>query len=810
MNNKLLLILIITFFIIFLISMFIFIIKNTNQKIEKFEVLSSYMNFPRIAVPQTTDTYEISILYYTKPTDTAKLLQRGINLSEKYDFIASSALNNLGINGYGAYYINTTFYMNDPLPSPTNCISALFNNNTSSTIKLISTEPLRRENIISITYPERFQFKSLELILKNDAKSILENNIVLFTYINNRPYRIQTTAIFDNKKLTLNLINDDILIFDSTLFIVLRLNTNMIELQSIKIFGLPLNSNISTNVETATSINSAENEEYIAIFTDNINSQLPNINTNISYQENTENDFKYAEKSIEEKFNLVLTNNRPPWGMYTAKSAFGNNIFDIFNRECRNGTIKGSYFNNTIDSNSPNVSYLSAKKETVITFPVGSLPENYTICAMTKYSSNINNRNRILTAKYPRNWLLGHWANFSNGIMYNDGWKSIDYSNNNSTSTDWLISCAKSYAKNTSYSIIFNDVNKAWVNANGNGDKNAQLTINGWSEGEASDFGFAYLIIWDIVLSDTELLIVSQALSNYAKTGQELKVSNILNISANYGKTRETAGLSAVDIKNISCTNENGIYWIKNPATGVAKQVYCIMDSDCEGGGWMLAMKGSNNTNVFSYNGVNGKNYWTNNEVLADNDLNYNNNGDAKYDIFNYYKVSSNLALFDPNDIYGNTNTSKYGWRWIEPNFYNGNTSLKDFFAGSKSQFDYYSSGNYNLISAKNYDGTYVKALNRTDFNNKYINNNYYSDKIWARQSDFKAIGFNVMPLTDRHRVRWGGTFNENPGGVPDSNDVSGGIGVNAEPWNAGNCMHCCEERPERPSKRMGFKWFIK
>jgi hypothetical protein len=790
--------------------MFIFIIKNTNHKIEKFEV-SQYMNFPRIILPQSSDTYAISILYYTKPTDTVKLSKRGINLSEKYDYIASSAPNNLGINGYGTYYINSTFYMNNPLPSPTNCISALFNNNTNSTIKLIATEPAKNENMISITYPERFQFKSIELTLKTDAKPILENNVGLFTYIDKNSYHLKTNAIFNNNKITLNLINDDIIIFDNTLFIVFRGNINVLELQNIKIFGVPLNSIISTNVSTATSISTANNEEYIAIFSDNVNSQLPNINTNSNRLiDNTQNDIKYAEKTIQDKFNLLLTINRPPWGMYSAKNVFGNNIYDIFNRECRKGIITGQYDNNTIDAKSPNIRYLSAKKNTVITFPVGSLPENYTICTMTKYTSTNINRQRILTGKFPRNWLLGHWGNYSNGIMYNDAWKSVDNSNNNSASIDWLISCAKSYATNKSYSVIFNDVNRAMDDAGGNNDKSAQLSINGWSDDEASDFGFAYLIIWDTVLSDNELLIVSQALSNYAKTGEELNVSSVVNISANYGKTRETAGLSAIDIKNISCTNENGIYWIKNPETGVAKEVYCIMDSDCEGGGWMLAMKGRNDTDVFSYNGKNGKNYWTNNEVLNENDLDYNNKGDAKYDIYNYFKVSSNLALFDPVDIYGNTNTTKYGWRWIEPNFYNGNTSLKDFFAGSKSQFDYYSSGNYNLISAKNYDGTYVKALNGTDFNNKYINNNYYSNKIWSRQSDFKAIGFNVIPLTDRHSVRWGGTFNENPGGVPNTNDVSGGIGVNAEPWNAGNCMHCCEEGPGRPSKQMGFKWFIK
>ena len=809
MNNKLILILIIIFFIIFIISMFIFIKKYKNQKIEKFEI-SPYMNYPRILANSVSgDTYDISIIYNTKPSDIEKKTQQDINLVEKYDFIANNAVNNLAISGYGPYYIISTFYMNDP--SPTNCISFLFNNSTSS-IKLMSTGSIGKENIIAITYPERFQFKGLELTLINNAKPILENNIKLFTYINKKPYLIQTNAIFNENKIILNLINNDVLIFDNTLLIVFRIKTNTLEMKNIKVFGMPLNTNTKMNVASTTAISTSNDTEYITIFTDNINSQLPNINTNIQYEDNTKNDAQYtqyAEKSIQEKFNILLKANRPPWGMYTAKSAFGNNIHDIFNRECRKGIITGQYNNNTVDETMPNIRYLSAGKNTKITFPIGSLPEKYTICAMTKYTSTNINRQRILTGKYPRNWLLGHWANYANGIMYNDGWKYYD-KNINNTSTDWLISCAKSYAKNTSYSIIFNNVNKAFDHANINYDKDAQLTINDWSDAEASDFGFAYLIIWDVILSDSELLIVSQALSNYAETGEELQVSNILNISTNYGKTPETAGLSAEDIKNISCTNENGIYWIKNPDTGVANQVYCIMDSECEGGGWMLAMKGANNSDVFSYNGKNGKNYWISSEVLNQNDLNYNYNGDAKYEIFNYYKVSKCLALFDSTDTNGNINKGKYGWRWIETNFYDGNTSLKDFFAGSKSQFSYYSSGNYNLITAKGYDSTYVKMLSKDNFNNKFINDDYYSDKIWARQSTFKAVGFNIMPLSNKHNVRWGGSFNQDQGGIPDSNDVSGGIGLNAEQWNAGNCQHCCEEAPSRPSKQMGFKWFIK
>jgi hypothetical protein len=60
MNNKLLLLTIIIVVVI-IIFITLIIINNTNQKIEKF-VNGSYMNFPRIVLPNSKDTFEISII----------------------------------------------------------------------------------------------------------------------------------------------------------------------------------------------------------------------------------------------------------------------------------------------------------------------------------------------------------------------------------------------------------------------------------------------------------------------------------------------------------------------------------------------------------------------------------------------------------------------------------------------------------------------------------------------------------------------------------------------------------------------------
>ena len=130
---------------IFTLGIFIFVINNKNQIIEKFD--TTPMNYPRIK-SNTNDAVGISISYYTKIEDI-KTTENVINLSEKYDIIAESTANNLSINGYGTYYINSTFYINNP--SQTNCISSLFNN--TNAITLNSPKQNSNDNMISIIYP---------------------------------------------------------------------------------------------------------------------------------------------------------------------------------------------------------------------------------------------------------------------------------------------------------------------------------------------------------------------------------------------------------------------------------------------------------------------------------------------------------------------------------------------------------------------------------------------------------------------------------------------------------------------------------
>lgn len=66
------------------------------------------------------------------------------------------------------------------------------------------------------------------------------------------------------------------------------------------------------------------------------------------------------------------------------------------------------------------------------------------------------------------------------------------------------------------------------------------------------------------------------------------------------GSTLALAAPSASYIKTVTGTNTDGVYWIKASAAAPAQQVYCIMDSTWDGGGWMIVANNSASTPVFS------------------------------------------------------------------------------------------------------------------------------------------------------------------------------------------------------------------
>lgn len=247
------------------------------------------------------------------------------------------------------------------------------------------------------------------------------------------------------------------------------------------------------------------------------------------------------------------------------------------------------------------------------------------------------------------------------------------------------------------------------------------------------------------------------------------------------GSTSGRAAPSAAFIKSMTGTNTNGVYWINLPTVGPT-QVYCIMDSAVDGGGWMMAMKATRGT-TFNYSST----YWTDPATTLNPTDTTRNDGDAKFNTMNYYPATDILGLFpDITTVGGSLSLSTYGcWCWEEKGFYKGGTTVTSPITytqrGSVTQpivlTTFFSTvSRYFIQDAKTWSG--------------------WATGIFSSQKDIRFYGFN---WTDNQNTRWGFGWNENggglfPNGVMGSDDVNGGIGITYNSYSAGDVIGCCQD----------------
>lgn len=264
------------------------------------------------------------------------------------------------------------------------------------------------------------------------------------------------------------------------------------------------------------------------------------------------------------------------------------------------------------------------------------------------------------------------------------------------------------------------------------------------------------------------------SLEHYDGTVWNAGNGNIIGISTVNiipdGLTSSTAALSAKNILDSYPNSPNGVYWINLPTVGPT-QIYCIMDTAYDGGGWMMAMKATRG-NTFEFS----SNYWTTTNTLNPTETN-TNDGDAKFESFNRFSSKDLMAIWP--DLTANSgcfNVSR-GHIWLQNNFYNSTrVDLPTFFSTVDRYF---------ISDANNFCGV-----------------NQFS-----RQTDVRFYGFNYrndQSISNGTRTRWGFGWNENGGGLyPNGNmgsdDVAGGIGMNGVQQNtgakysAGDVIGCCQ-----------------
>jgi len=246
------------------------------------------------------------------------------------------------------------------------------------------------------------------------------------------------------------------------------------------------------------------------------------------------------------------------------------------------------------------------------------------------------------------------------------------------------------------------------------------------------------------------------------------------------GATRNRAAPSAKFIQQAYKKTTDGVYWINLPTVGPT-QIYCIMNPDVGGGGWMMAMKATQGT-TFQYS----SNYWTTNNNLNTSDTT-RSDADAKFDTFNYFPATDWMAIFPDAGYNGGDLLSGLGlaWTWIELNAVNMVIPPSTWFS---------------------YGVQYTKLSNGVGY---YLTNptpsasSKYNSFIWVNQTGFQWYGFNYTSSNApaSNNVRWGWGWNDQAD--QNSNDYRGGIGLNINNWSAGS-------QPSGLNRSMRFEMYVR
>ena len=227
---------------------------------------------------------------------------------------------------------------------------------------------------------------------------------------------------------------------------------------------------------------------------------------------------------------LIISNidnlkNNSPWGVYFAEDFDGSLLRDSSGNERHATTSTGNITKTNGIGNGAlgNINYLTGGTSSIINWPLGSIPVDFTILSLTRYTGG--SRKRILTSdRNGGNFLHGHWGydfnindNRGRGCVHYDRWKSRYSSPILGNLDDWLC-CIGKNGGTIPNNILFDGVPSGTENGGVGGYK---LCIN--DNGENSDWAFGCVIIWDYHLTDEDCFFYNSLIQNYLNTGGSIK-----------------------------------------------------------------------------------------------------------------------------------------------------------------------------------------------------------------------------------------------------------------------------------------------
>jgi hypothetical protein len=230
---------------------------------------------------------------------------------------------------------------------------------------------------------------------------------------------------------------------------------------------------------------------------------------------------------------------KKPWGMYFAEDF--NNIYlkdkitENNNTANRHANISGNINKLKQSGNGATgkISYITGGTGSSIIWPNGSIPANFTILSLTRYTGG--SRARILSSdKKGGNWLHGHWGkNYwqgyrGRGCVHYDGWKSFWEAPNIGNLDDWLCTIGKNQDIRPE-NILFDGVPSGTHGSGGVGNYTLSINSNPWNEN--SDWALSCVIIWDQHLFNDEMQLLNRLINWYKVSGK--KIIDIINKNNN-------------------------------------------------------------------------------------------------------------------------------------------------------------------------------------------------------------------------------------------------------------------------------------
>eukprot|EP00960_Hanusia_phi_P028886 747640-Hanusia_phi.AAC.3 len=213
---------------------------------------------------------------------------------------------------------------------------------------------------------------------------------------------------------------------------------------------------------------------------------------------------------------------RPSWGVYHAEDwdrdtrtipeSYGRQLPVTTRGRLRYGKGQGS-------GAAASISFLNGNVSTAMFWPSGSIPNSFTICAVTRYAGSI--RRKIFQGTV--NLTLGHYFD-AVGVSFSHSWMTHDqyaYSNG----LEWLIICAKNSGEtpsNVKVSSLHGDTLSVGTGLGKEGSGNLVINAGLFPE-DSSDFSFSQVYIWEFGLSTLEMDAMIHSLKWYLSVGNDLR-----------------------------------------------------------------------------------------------------------------------------------------------------------------------------------------------------------------------------------------------------------------------------------------------